>query len=45
MVRGLTGETPYVPPLAYGSFAATAVGLALLAVTLPARGALGAREG
>ncbi|WLQ46987.1 FtsX-like permease family protein [Streptomyces poriferorum] len=44
MVRGLTGETPYVPPLAYGSFAATAVGLALLAVTLPARGALGARK-
>ncbi|MFJ5264721.1 ABC transporter permease [Streptomyces sp. NPDC088387] len=40
MVRGLTGEDPYVPPLVYASFAATAAGLALLAVTLPARAAL-----
>ncbi|GAB2604519.1 ABC transporter permease [Streptomyces capparidis] len=45
MMRGLTGEAPYVPPLVYGSFAATAVGLALLAVTLPARAALRDREG
>ncbi|MEV0489108.1 ABC transporter permease [Streptomyces atratus] len=45
MMRGLTGETPYVPPLVYGSFAAAAVGLALLAVTLPARAALRDREG
>ncbi|MFD7862510.1 FtsX-like permease family protein [Streptomyces sp. NPDC059783] len=45
MVRGLTGESPYVPPLVYGSFAAAAVGLSLLAVLLPARGALRAREG
>jgi putative ABC transport system permease protein len=45
MMRGLTGEAPYVPLLVYGSFAATAVGLALLAVTLPARAALRDREG
>ncbi|MCT2594118.1 ABC transporter permease [Streptomyces sp. N2-109] len=44
MMRGLTGEGPYVPPLVYGSFAAAAVGLALLAVTLPARAALRDRE-
>ncbi|MEU1439630.1 FtsX-like permease family protein [Streptomyces sp. NPDC005786] len=40
MMRGMTGEAPYVPPLLYGSFAAAAGGLALLAVTLPARAAL-----
>ncbi|MFE2281457.1 FtsX-like permease family protein [Streptomyces sp. NPDC059454] len=40
MMRGVTGEAPYVPPLVYGSFAAAAGGLALLAVTLPARAAL-----
>lgn len=40
MMRGMTGEGPYVPPLVYGSFAAAGVGLALLAVTLPARVAL-----
>ncbi|NGN63281.1 ABC transporter permease [Streptomyces sp. A7024] len=40
MMRGLTGEGPYVPPLIYGSFVAAAGGLALLAVTLPAREAL-----
>ncbi|MGW3496013.1 ABC transporter permease [Streptomyces sp. NPDC001020] len=45
MMRGLTGEDPYVPPLVYGSFAAAAVGLTLLAVTLPARAALRDREG
>ncbi|MFE4663617.1 ABC transporter permease [Streptomyces sp. NPDC056716] len=45
MTRGLTGEPPYVPPLVYGSFAAAAVGLALLAVTLPARAVLRDREG
>ncbi|MER5280256.1 FtsX-like permease family protein [Streptomyces sp. NPDC002809] len=45
MTRGLTGESPYVPPLVYGSFAAAAVGLALLAVTLPARAALRERKG
>ncbi|MFI1418811.1 FtsX-like permease family protein [Streptomyces sp. NPDC020731] len=40
MMRGTTGEGPYVPPLVYGSFVAAGVGLALLAVTLPARAAL-----
>ncbi|MGW6461826.1 FtsX-like permease family protein, partial [Streptomyces sp. NPDC055078] len=40
MIRGMTGEAPYVPPLVYGSFVAAAGGLALLAVTLPARAAL-----
>lgn len=40
MMRGMTGEAPYVPPLVYASFAAAAGGLALLAVTLPARAAL-----
>lgn len=40
MMRGMTGEAPYVPPLVYGSFVAAAGGLALLAVTLPARAVL-----
>lgn len=40
MMNGITGEGPYVPPLVYGSFVATAGGLVLLAVTLPARAAL-----
>ncbi|MFH9269246.1 FtsX-like permease family protein [Streptomyces sp. NPDC017546] len=40
MVRGMTGEAPYVPPLLYGSFVAAAGGLALLAVELPGRVAL-----
>lgn len=40
MMSGVTGDLPYVPPLVYGSFAAAAGGLALLAVTLPARAAL-----
>lgn len=40
MMQGMTGQLPYVPPLVYGSFAAAAGGLTLLAVTLPARGAL-----
>ncbi|MGF1338751.1 FtsX-like permease family protein [Streptomyces flavovirens] len=44
MVRGLTDGTPYVPPLVYGSFVAGAVGLALLAVTFPARAVLRGRE-
>ncbi|MFC8707009.1 hypothetical protein ACFUIV_33195 [Streptomyces anulatus] len=35
-----TGESPYVPPLLYGSFVATAGGPAVLAVTLPGRAAL-----
>lgn len=40
MMSGLTGTAPYVPPLVYGSFVAGAGGLALLAVTLPARAVL-----
>ncbi|MEU7468436.1 FtsX-like permease family protein [Streptomyces sp. NPDC044984] len=44
MMRGLTGESPHVPPLLYAAFAATAVSLGLLAVTLPARAALRDRD-
>ncbi|WP_419999936.1 ABC transporter permease [Streptomyces boninensis] len=44
MMRGLTGESPHIPPLLYGTFTATAVGLGLLAVTLPARAALRERK-
>lgn len=44
MMRGMTGESPYVPPLLYGFLAAAACGLALLAVTLPARAALRGRQ-
>lgn len=44
MMRGLTSESPYVPPLVYGAFAAAAVGLGLLAVSLPARAVLRDRE-
>ncbi|MFF0728604.1 ABC transporter permease [Streptomyces sp. NPDC004134] len=40
MMSGLTGAAPYVPPLVYVSFVAGAGGLALLAVTLPARAVL-----
>ncbi|GGW93240.1 ABC transporter permease [Streptomyces chartreusis] len=40
MMRGLTGEGPYVPPLVYAAFAGGAVALGLVAVTLPARAAL-----
>ncbi|MFD3374238.1 FtsX-like permease family protein [Streptomyces sp. NPDC058697] len=44
MMRGLTGESPHIPPLLYATFAATAVCLGLLAVTLPARAALRDRQ-
>ncbi|MGO4759068.1 FtsX-like permease family protein, partial [Streptomyces sp. 2MCAF27] len=40
MVRGLTGEDPYLPPLTYGGFAGAAVALGLLATGLPARAVL-----
>ncbi len=40
MMRGLTGESPYVPPLLYTAFAATTAILTLAAATLPARAAL-----
>ncbi|MGP3985791.1 FtsX-like permease family protein [Streptomyces sp. 3N207] len=44
MMRGLTGESPHIPPLLYATFVASAVSLGLLAVTLPARAALRDRE-
>ncbi|MEV7236487.1 FtsX-like permease family protein [Streptomyces sp. NPDC051020] len=40
MMKGLTGEAPYIPPALYGSFVAATVGLGLAAVTLPARAVL-----
>lgn len=40
MMQGTTGAAPYVPPLVYAAFVAGAVGLALGAMTLPARGLL-----
>ncbi|KOX31799.1 ABC transporter permease [Streptomyces sp. NRRL F-4707] len=43
MMRGLTGESPYVPPLLYTAFAATTAILTLAAATLPARAALRTR--
>ncbi|MGI5440762.1 FtsX-like permease family protein [Streptomyces shenzhenensis] len=44
MMRGLTGESPHIPPLLYVTFAATAVSLGILAVTLPARAVLRDRD-
>ncbi|MFG2557932.1 ABC transporter permease [Streptomyces sp. NPDC048496] len=40
MMKGLTGEAPYIPLALYGSFVAATVGLGLAATTLPARAAL-----
>ncbi|MCX4969276.1 ABC transporter permease [Streptomyces sp. NBC_00654] len=40
MMKGLTGEAPYIPPMLYGSFAAATVLLGLGASTIPARAAL-----
>ncbi|MFE3900926.1 FtsX-like permease family protein [Streptomyces sp. NPDC059153] len=40
MMKGLTGESPYIPPTLYGSFLAATIGLGLAAVTVPARAAL-----
>jgi len=40
MTKGLTGETPYIPPLVYGSFAGGILVLGLAATSLPARAAL-----
>ncbi|MEW2448670.1 FtsX-like permease family protein [Streptomyces parvulus] len=45
MMRGLTGESPHVPPLLYATFAAAVVALGLLSVTLPARAAVRDRDG
>ncbi|MFJ6566148.1 ABC transporter permease [Streptomyces sp. NPDC091292] len=44
MMKGLTGESPYIPPLVYGSFAAAILVLGLTAATLPARAALRAAD-
>ncbi|MFF4724765.1 ATP-binding cassette domain-containing protein [Streptomyces mirabilis] len=40
MMKGLTGQGPYIPPLLCGSFAGAVVMLGLTAVTVPARAAL-----
>lgn len=40
MMKGLTGQGPYIPPLVYGAFAGGIVVLGLAAATLPARAAL-----
>ncbi|MFE6165633.1 ABC transporter permease [Streptomyces sp. NPDC056486] len=40
MMNGLTGESPYIPPLLYASFAGAALTLGLAATALPARAAL-----
>ncbi|QEU94375.1 ABC transporter permease [Streptomyces kanamyceticus] len=40
MMKGLTGESPYIPPLVYGSFVAAILGLGLASATIPARAAL-----
>ncbi|WP_367041892.1 FtsX-like permease family protein [Streptomyces sp. Je 1-332] len=43
MMNGLTGESPYIPPLVYGSFVAATLALGLMATALPARAALKSR--
>jgi putative ABC transport system permease protein len=40
MMKGLTGQAPYIPPLLYASFAAAIVVLGVTAATVPARMAL-----
>ncbi|WP_206440593.1 ABC transporter permease [Streptomyces scabichelini] len=40
MMKGLTGQAPYIPPLLYGSFAAAVLVLGVTAVSVPARSAL-----
>ncbi|MEU6142493.1 FtsX-like permease family protein [Streptomyces sp. NPDC047081] len=40
MMKGLTGQGPYIPPLVYGTFAGAIVVLGVTAATLPARAAL-----
>ncbi|MFH8606380.1 FtsX-like permease family protein [Streptomyces sp. NPDC018029] len=40
MMKGLTGESPYIPPLTYGSFVGTVLVLGLASATIPARAAL-----
>ncbi|WP_326765581.1 ABC transporter permease [Streptomyces sp. NBC_01591] len=40
MMKGLTGESPYIPPALYGTFVAATVGVGLAATMVPARAAL-----
>ncbi|MFG2787238.1 FtsX-like permease family protein [Streptomyces sp. NPDC048419] len=40
MMKGLTGQGPYIPPMVYSSFAGAIVVLGVTAATLPARAAL-----
>ncbi|MFD6437136.1 FtsX-like permease family protein [Streptomyces venezuelae] len=40
MMKGLTGESPYVPPLVYGSFVGAVLIMGLASATIPARAAL-----
>jgi putative ABC transport system permease protein len=40
MMRGLTGQGPYMPPLVYGSFSASILVLGVAAATRAARAAL-----
>ncbi|MEU6841326.1 FtsX-like permease family protein [Streptomyces sp. NPDC046716] len=40
MTQGLTGRSPYIPPLLYGTFAASALLLGLASTTFPARWAV-----
>ncbi|MGW6527492.1 FtsX-like permease family protein [Streptomyces venezuelae] len=40
MMKGLTGESPYVPPLVYGSFVGAVLIMGLASATIPARHAL-----
>ncbi|MEV7196574.1 FtsX-like permease family protein [Streptomyces sp. NPDC093510] len=40
MMKGLTGESPYIPPLVYGSFVGAVLVLGLASATIPARAAL-----
>ena len=40
MLKGLTGEGPYIPLLVHGTFAGTIIVLGLTAAGLPARAAL-----
>ncbi|MFE6957563.1 hypothetical protein [Streptomyces sp. NPDC057696] len=40
MMNGLTGRSPHIPPLLYGSFAGSVLVLARAGTALPARAAL-----
>ncbi|WP_408056215.1 hypothetical protein [Streptomyces ureilyticus] len=40
MMKGLTGQAPYIPPLLYGSLAATVLVTGLAAASIPARSAV-----